>query len=267
MSHKISIIDFKNQDSGLKILFPESDYYILEEEFDRTRINNKYNINPIVHQKHGNVFQLINDKKYDTLFIIAGLYASLKIYNNKINPFFNQRFQSQVLDIVAFIEKNNFKHVSFFDNEDYDYDPNIIFDDTFIVSKKISFFKRYVNKEKKYKPNVLPFPYIMFGHQCNIEMMTDLYYNNISGQAPDKINRIFFSGSPLLHIDNTYGIVRNRKDILNNIKGRINLYNPHNMPHYLFMDVIKNSKYSLDLLGCGDPNVRTFEILSCGSAI
>ena len=28
---------------------------------------------------------------------------------------------------------------------------------------------------------------------------------------------------------------------------------------------MKNSKYSLDLLGCGDPNIRTFEILSSGS--
>jgi spore maturation protein CgeB len=28
---------------------------------------------------------------------------------------------------------------------------------------------------------------------------------------------------------------------------------------------MKKSKYCLDLLGVGDPNVRTFEIISCGS--
>jgi hypothetical protein len=266
MSSKIAIIDFKNQDSGLKILFPESDYFILEEEFDRTRINTKYNITPIVHIKNVNIFDAISDEKYDTLFIIAGLYASLKIYNNNINHFFNVKFQNQLLEIIKLINKNKFKHVCFFDNEDYDYDPNIIFDKEFIINKNINFFKRYVNKEKIYNSNVSPFPYIMFGYQCNIEMITDLYYNNISDGAINKINRLFFSGTPLLHIDNVYGIIRNRKDILNNIKSKINLYNPHNsIPHHLFMDVIKNSKYSLDLLGCGDPNVRTFEILSCSS--
>jgi len=45
----IAIIDFKNQDMGLKMVFTEADYFILEEEFDRTIINNKYNIQPIIH--------------------------------------------------------------------------------------------------------------------------------------------------------------------------------------------------------------------------
>ena len=85
---KIAIIDFKNQDSGLKILFPDSGYFILEEEFDRSRINKKYNIHPIVHNKTVNIYDYITDITYDSLFIIAGLYGSLQIYNNKINPFF-----------------------------------------------------------------------------------------------------------------------------------------------------------------------------------
>ena len=41
------------------------------------------------------------------------------------------------------------------------------------------------------------------------------------------------------------------------------------MPGYLYHDDYMNemiiSKYSLDLLGVGDPNIRTFEILSSGS--
>ena len=270
----IAIIDFKNQDAGLKIVFSEADYFILEEEFDRSRINSKYNITPIVHHKHVNVFDFITNERYDTLFIIAGLYGSLKIYNQQLNPFFNEKFKNQVLKIVELINKNNFKHVCFFDNEDYDYDPNIIFDKEFIDNKNITFFKRYMNKEKNYHSNVLPFPYIIFGYQCNIEMVTDIFYKNkgtdkgTNGKGIkdiDRVNRLFFTGTPLVHIDNTYGIIRNRKDLLNNIQQKINLYNPGNVSHDAFMHLMKNSKYSLDLLGCGDPNIRTFEILSSGS--
>jgi hypothetical protein len=56
MSNKIAIIDFMNQDIGLKILFPEADYYILQEEFDRTKLYSKYNIKPIIHEKDENIF-------------------------------------------------------------------------------------------------------------------------------------------------------------------------------------------------------------------
>jgi hypothetical protein len=263
MPNKIAIIDFKNQDVGLKIIFPEAEYFILEEEFDRTQINTKYNINPIVHNKHVNVFDFITDEIYNTLFIIGGLYACLKMYDNKLNSHFNDdMYYKQFLPIIELIKKNKFKNICFFDNYDYDYDPNIIFDSNFIESHDVKFFKRYYNKEKTYKSNVYSFPYIIFGYQCNIEMVTDLFYkyNN-----PNKISRIFFSGSPLVHIDDIYGVNRDRRDILNKVIKKINLYNPGHLPHNLFMSEMRNSKYSLDLLGVGDPNIRTFEILCSGS--
>ena len=58
--NRIAIIDFINQDIGLKILFPEADYYILQEEFDRTQLYSKYNIHPIVHNKDINVLTKID---------------------------------------------------------------------------------------------------------------------------------------------------------------------------------------------------------------
>jgi hypothetical protein len=263
MNNQIAIIDFKNQDSGLKIIFPEADYFILEEEFDRSIINNKYNIKPIVHNKDVNVFEFINDEKYDYLFIIGGLYGSLETYNKKNNMLFNKKYKEQLRQTIEFINKNNFKKICFFDNYDYDYDPNIIFEEEF-KKKYVIFFKRYYNKEKIYNENVFPFPYIIFGYQCNIEMITDLYYKNIE-KNNEKINRIFFSGSPLIHIDDTYGVIRERQTILNKISNII----PLQMPGYLYHDDYMNemiiSKYSLDLLGVGDPNIRTFEILSSGS--
>ena len=109
---KIAIIDFKNQDSGLKILFPDSGYFILEEEFDRSRINKKYNIHPIVHNKTVNIYDYITDITYDSLFIIAGLYGSLQIYNNKINPFFSIKMKTQLSELIDFINKKTFKYYS-----------------------------------------------------------------------------------------------------------------------------------------------------------
>jgi hypothetical protein len=261
MPEKIAIIDFLNQDCGLSILFPEADYFILEEQFDRTRINNKYNINPIVHNKDVNVYDFITDEKYDTIFIIAGLYGAIDKYYNENNEYFNEKMKTYLLKVIELINKNNFKTICFFDNFDYDYDPNTILDNKFIKSKGIVFFKRYYNSEKIYNNNVFPFPYITFGHQCNIELVTNLHTNDSSA----KIDRIFFSGSPLHHVDLTYGIIRSRREMLNKISGKLNLYNPGYMQHELFMREMKNSKYSLDLLGIGDPNTRTYEIISCGS--
>jgi len=263
MVEKTAIIDMKNQDIGLKILFPEADYFILEEEFDRTRLNTKYNITPIIHNKPVNAFEYITNNKYDDLFIIIPLYNSLERYNNKINSFFNKTTQNYLLEIINLIKSNNFKNICFFDNFDYDYDPNILFDAEFIKEKCIKFCKRYYNKEKTYNKNVYPFPYITFGHQCNIEMITDLFYKNKS--ELEKICRIFFSGSPLIHIDNEYGLIRNRREMIISIQKILNIYSPGQLPHELFMNEMKISKYSLDLLGVGDPNTRTFEILYSGS--
>jgi len=89
-----------------------------------------------------------------------------------------------------------------------------------------------------------------------------LYYKNLTH---NKIPRIFFSGSLLVHIDDVYGIKRNRKEMIIKIANKINIYNPGHIPHSLFMEELSKSKYCLDLLGVGDPNIRTFEILSSKS--
>ena len=43
------------------------------------------------------------------------------------------------------------------------------------------------------------------------------------------------------------------------------IYNPGNLSYINFIDQLRSSKFSIDLLGIGDPNKRTFEILLSGS--
>jgi hypothetical protein len=209
-----------------------------------------------------NIFETVSSKDYDTVFIIIGIYGALTKYNNKSKSYSENACQ-KLIEIIEFINNNSFENICFFDNYDYDYDPNIGFERNFIKEKDIKFFKRYYNKEKKYESNVHSFPYITFGHECNLDILNN-FEKNI-GSSTKKIPRIFFTGSPLVYIDETYGIIRNRKEMLLKIMRKMELHYPDYLPNDVFITEIKNSKYSLDLLGVGDPNTRTYEILSCGS--
>jgi hypothetical protein len=52
---------------------------------------------------------------------------------------------------------------------------------------------------------------------------------------------------------------------MNKIQQKWNMYFSHNLSHEQYILELCSSKYCLDLLGVGDPNIRTFEILSSGS--
>ena len=72
---RIAILDSVNQDIGLKILFPEADYFIHNSEdstiHDRYDSYRHYNFTP------SNDLSRINDNNYDCLFIIIALYDIL----------------------------------------------------------------------------------------------------------------------------------------------------------------------------------------------
>ena len=114
---KIAIIDCVNQDIGLKILFPEADYYIHNDQDYIIEYRKKsyeyYNIS--VSKDWTN----INDKNYDNLFVILPTFDILPK---------NSNFKQEILDIcnkiINIININNFKKIFVFDNYDYDYDPN-----------------------------------------------------------------------------------------------------------------------------------------------
>jgi hypothetical protein len=244
---KIAIIDGVNQDIGLKILFPEADYFINNTELDKQTNFIKHNIFP---QRDWSV---INDTNYDYLFVVIALYDA---YPG--TQFYKQNIADILKRIVNIINQNNFKKVFFFDNYDYDYDPNIIVQNT----KIDFFFKRNYSNMKVYEKNVIPFPFIMFGHvslieKCQEELVSEQDY------FKEKIPRVFFSGQLFCHEDNQYGVFRNRRIIYSEINNT--LYNPGYLDYTQFINTMRNSQFCVDLLGVGDPNKRTFEILLSGS--
>jgi hypothetical protein len=240
MSKKTAIIDCYNQDIGLKILFSEADYYIKFVEFkEKISSINYYNIIPKFD------FDSITDANYDTLFIIFPLYnivSNTPYFNNKDLMFYNE--------IIEIINRNNFKKVFLFDNYDFDYDPNdIIKKDT---TKIDLFFKRNMNKTKTYQSNVIPFPFIMFGYQSMIELIEKRQPRKQTTNQ-SKINRIFFTGT----------LTPERRSIYDKVVN--NIYNPGSLPFDNFIKTIQESKYCLDLNGAGNPNKRTFEIVTNNS--
>jgi len=242
---KIAILDAVNQDIGLKILFPDADYYINNNELDKSKSLSKFNI--LVNRNLEN----ITSDRYDYLFIIIALYDA------KIGTKFFKPNIKNILDkVLSIVDNNSFKKVCIFDNYDYDYDPN-----TIVNNPRIDcFFKRNYNKTKKYKENVVPFPYIMFGEVSIIEKLLDSRETNI-----DSKSRIIFTGTLFNHEDHEIGYYRNRYNVYSEIRDFI--YNPGNIDYRRYLDEIYNSKFALDLNGVGDPNKRTFEILSQGSLL
>jgi hypothetical protein len=248
---KIAIIDGLNQDMGLKILFPDADYFISKIEFDKTTSLQNYNIEMKTN------WSIINDKNYDYLFIIIALYNAKKGTTH---------YSQEIFDILQkeliIINNNNFKKVFIFDNYDYDYDPN-----TILQNNKINlFFKRHYNKNKYYQKNVIPFPFIMYGPISMIEKI-DSKFPIISNE--NKLNRVFWSGSLFCHIDKDYPCIVDRRLIYSQIISYNNngIFNPGMLPYHIFLSEMNKSKFSLDLLGVGYPNKRTFEILTTNSLL
>ena len=233
-----------NQDIGLNILFSEADYFINNTELDKSSNMLSYNIIPNYD------WSQINCSNYDYLFIVIALYDA-----KPGTKFFKQNIYDILQKEIKIINENNFKKVFLFDNYDYDYDPNEI-----ICNDKISlFFKRNYNKTKVYKNNVIPFPFIMFGQVSIIEKLSNSVY------LEDKINRVFFTGGIFVHDDPEINYYRDRITIYSKIETYI--YNPGYLNYNNFLEVLRTSKFSLDINGVGDPNKRTFEILSQGSLL
>jgi hypothetical protein len=203
------------------------------------------------------------------------LYNCVGRWNGKqkdLNPEINNYFHITIELLRTAVSTHN---IFFFDNSDYDYDPNLIFIqnnlyDNFVVPRGVKFFKRAYMKNKIYMENVIPFPYIMFGPQCIIETICAAASSARDiVETLEKIThqQVFFSGALFEHSDPIYPVYRNRRDTANKIYSAIGdaFVYKNGMPFEQYIQEMSKYSFCLDLHGVGDPNKRTFEILAHGT--
>ena len=249
---KLCILDPAHNLPGLKILFPESDYYAIEpcdffrynaiNHMNKTEFNKLYNFNYLTDIDN------INSTNYDTLFIVLPFLDCIE------GHCMTKDYGVRILKLIEIIlEDNTFKNVCLFDTYDYDYDPTI-----FYKNHKIDYyFKRNYNKTKIYSSNVFPFPYMMFVTKC---VLTILLEEKETLDINKRKNDIFWCGTIFTHENKDFNIFRDRTHIFEKIKDKIITYNT--LDNETFLKTIQEYKIGLDLYGVGDPNKRTFELLA-----
>ena len=245
---KIAVLDNKNEDIGLKILFPEADYYYCSTTSDRSESYLYYNFQPRLDTQN------ITDANYDILFVIMPVRHVLN--DEEAVRDIRGNYENIIKPIIF---NNNFIILAFFHNEDYDVNPN-----KYIQHPNIHFFKRNYDKKIHYENNVYPFPFIMFGKTSLIEKI-DRNLVSYDDYFSQKINRVFYTGGLYHHKSAEFNVDVNRFDMYNQIQNFITNTGP--IPNDLFVDFMRKSQFSLDLLGAGNPNIRTFEILVSGSLL
>ncbi len=229
-------------------------------------------------------WEQINSKNFNTLFIIAPLLDYYNPISKELLPYtFNMRDK-----IKNIINSNPWPGgIVLFDIYDYDYDPNEINTEWNVNI----YFKRNYNKNKKYKSksrfsdnlenrsvgisdsylksrfsdlesNVYPFPFMMFVKQC--VMKTALNTLPALDDNKNKINAAFWAGGLYTHKHALDGHYIDRQKIYNEISNSIV---SKSLNHTEYMEHLKKYKICVDLIGVGNPNKRTFEILFSGSLL
>jgi len=270
---RICIIDVNNMDIGLKVLFTsKADYCVINQEPElqwyKHEAYNRLGFTPIVLQPGS-----IMPKSYDTIYIIYPLIHSYVGSSSFLEKFNNWWLLMLELFRNGNIRMNDGGKMKIIDNYDYNYCPindiNIQYPKDVVANCNFttSFYKRNKSKNGSYSPMVKPFPFIIFGYQSLIDVLLDGYKIDNSGW---KLNKLFFYGAFLVHNDPIYGVFINRKSIIDKILHRFAGTNLIEIsgPKYGFEQYIykmSQYKFALDLLGVGEPNKRTFEILSCNT--
>jgi hypothetical protein len=254
---KLCIFDPAHNAPGLKILFPESDYYAIEpcSFFTYTAINhmNNEDFYKLYNFRYETNINNINSNNYETLFIILPFLDCIEGHA------MTKDYGIRILKLIEYIiQINNFDKICLFDTYDYDYDPAIIYKN----SKINYYFKRNFNKTKVYSPNVFPFPYMMFVTKC---VLTLLLEDKNTFDTEKRKDEIFWCGTIFTHENKEFNVFRDRNDIYNKIKDNLITYNT--LDNNTFLNTLQKYKIGLDLYGVGDPNKRTFELLASDTLI
>jgi len=194
----------------------------------------------------------ITSDEYDTLCIV---YPPTLLVNPAQTH--TQQFKEACAYHKEFIDSllstQSFKNVFWFDNDDITDDPSLIYPSTYVTH----WFKRNYSSLLTYSQKVVPFPFFMFGLTCPLWRILHRPCIN-----PNKIDRVYWSGGSYGSLEKSYAT---RKDILQYMKPYIEEFFVY--PADVYVQEVAKSKFSLDMNGAGDPNIRTFEILSTDSLL
>ena len=249
---RVSILDLKCCATGLKDIFPEAEYYIspYNETIDKNKFFERYGF-----YYNDNYSEMFNNT-YDLLIII---------YNFETTPYLNlEKCMSYHKDIINLVmNKVSYKKVACFSYHDTWKDP-------FELCKDIKpdiWFKRNMQNDREYNSKVVPFPFLLFamnGNMCPLYNILNNRKNYIN-----KFNRLMWAGKLYNSNDIFWDSYCNREKIYEEIEKTLKDKNTPlvklQLPYNEYMDEIAKSMFALDLNGAGDPNVRTLEILSCGT--
>lgn len=243
---RIAILDAIHHVVALKLLFPEADYYRWDTRNEW--ITTKEECKQLYNFEYKEDISQITSDNYDILIVVFSIFDRFKI-----NTVPNDKYIYDT--IMNIINTNNFKKILFFDNYDFDYDPN----DYIQTDKPITFFKRCYVRTKQYKSNVFSFPFIIFGRPKDILWKLienhDQFKNSIHIRKP----LIHWSGGIYRHINELgYPIQRDRFISFQKIRNHIVSYH---IPKEYYIQELASFQCGADILGCGEPNIRTLELL------
>lgn len=243
----IAILDPTMYAPGLHYIF-NSDYYLIKYD-GRFNCNIETTPENFFHTYKFNYREdiiSINCNNYDILFIVY----PLRSFNDKTR--LREHYHLEIIKNILI--NNKFNKVVVFDNHDYNYNP---VNEVPEIQADI-WFKRNYSIDINYSDNVISFPFIIFGELCPLWKVLYLNYT-----CEYKIDRILWAGCKA-GPNSTTPFYTSREDIINYLNPYLTIIN---VPNNVYLEELSKSKFSLDLNGNGDPNIRTFEILCSNSLL
>jgi hypothetical protein len=242
---RIAILDPRIQAPGLVKLFPEADYFVVGHngEYDLGKTPDRF------HRLYGFGYRedldAITDDRYDALFIVYACYD----FRDKRRA----DVQHHLKKILEVLNKSKFKKVVVFANDDNAFDPVA----TCPFFKADIWFKRNCQSDVKYPSTVVPFPFVLFGTVCPLwRVLTE------SHTSSEKQDRIIWAGCIGGRTRPPY---RHKKYLTRRKLFKSRLFNyitTVDAPNDIYLYGVSHSKFALDINGAGDPNYRTFELLT-----
>lgn len=250
---RVVILDPRVQAAGLTSLFDASmDYFIMPYN----NVNDNNVMPDTFFARYSFLYRedldSITSDDYDTLCIVYPPELLVKPASTHTPEFKAAcRYHKEFIDTL--LSTQSFKNVIWFDNDDTPEDPTQLYSSPLVTK----WFKRNYSTLVKYSPKVVPFPFFMFGLTCPLWRVLNMPCVN-----PQKIDRVYWSGGSHGSLEKSYAT---RESVLSYMAPHIQQFFVYPADSYV-MEVAK-SKFSLDINGNGDPNIRTFEILSTDSLL